>query len=267
MAADLVWKGKASLFTGDVNTVLVEDADSPQYNFGEKITCTRKYSGLHSLCLASALYKGISGIPANLPPAYGGLDMTGWYVAKSTVNKRDKQIGHLIVEWEGPSYGFGSYPETTKPDTWSLTPTDINPRIELHTRYAAFTKEERAAIRAWVDAPNEEDRDEALASLPAVVNSARLSMAYELGEKILSGQDSYYIAGWTYTWTSYYWAIPAVSDGGRIETPTGPMAGLLGTGLVWLRKADEADFDGTIYKLTRTWLGADKWDTDLYPSA
>lgn len=267
MAADLVWKGKDALFTGDVNTLLIEDADSPQYTFAEKITCTRKYSGLHSLCLASALYKGISGLPANLPPSFGGLDMTGWYVSKSTVNKRDKQIGHLIVEWEGPA--SGSYPETTKPDTWILTPTDINPRIELHLRYKDFDATDRSLIRAWVDNPSETDREQALADLDEWLSDYPLliPLAHELGLKILEGKDNYYFPGWTYTWTSYYWAIPAVSNGGKIETPAGPMAGLLGSGLDWLRKADEAEYDGTIYKLTRTWLGADKWDPDLYPSA
>jgi hypothetical protein len=53
-------------------------------------------------------------------------------------------------------------------------------------------------------------------------------------------------------------------DGGYIETPGGPLAGLLGSGLQWLRMADEHDCDGVQHRLTRSWRGVDAMDSELY---
>jgi hypothetical protein len=94
-----------------------------------------------------------------------------------------------------------------------------------------------------------------------------LELALKLGNKMLRGTENYYLAGWTYTWTTYWWELPTVVKGGYTETPVGPLAGHLGDSTAWLRNADELDYDGTQHRLIRSWRGIDAWDADLYPPA
>ena len=244
----VTWKGSSSYMTAGVNTTLVEQPNSPTYVFGEKTKCTRRFKGLHSLCLSSAPAKGALGSGA----------MTGYYVVQSTVTREPKQVGELVIEYEAYASSSGA---TLPPDEFSLKPFETNPKLERNPFFATLTKDDLDQVRDCI-----ENADPALRL--DVYNTLALSvpLAADLVDKLLAGQETYYLAGWTYSWSSYSWTIPTVSDGGTIETPGGPMTGLLGTGIDWLRQADDLDFDGSKYKLTKTWLGGPDghWDTDLY---
>lgn len=244
----VIWKGRADLFTDGVNTTLLETPDSPQYTFGERTTCIRKFRGLHSLCLSSAVPRG----------AIGTGDMAGFYVSQCQVNRMPKQVGELIISYEAYSSSSGA---TLPPDEYGLRPFEVNPKIERHPLFADLTDEEREDVRAWVDAPDPTTR----AANKLLVTDATAQL---LGQKLLKGLESYYLAGWTYSWSLYSWTIPTLTNGAYIETPGGPLAGYLGTGVDWLRQADDMEFDGFKYKLTRTWLGGPTghWDTDIYPT-
>jgi hypothetical protein len=251
---DIIWKGKSSLFTAGVNTVLVEQPDSPEFNYGEVPTCTRKYKGLHSLCKSSALYSGTLGTG----------DMDGWTVKSSKVTRAPRQIGLLEVQWQmtgaiGSGGGEGGGGELQLPqDEYGLQPFDINPKIERHSIYADFDEEQWAEVRAVVDGTISDDRERFVASLTPLQTA--------LVEKLHRGQENYYLAGWTYSWSTHHWDVPTLSAGGFLETPGGPLAGYLGSGIHWLRQADSLEFNGTTNKRTMTWIGGPvgHWDTDFY---
>jgi hypothetical protein len=244
----VIWKGRSDLFTAGVNTTLLEQPDSPQWVYGDKIRCVKKYRGLHSLCLSSAPYKGTAGSGA----------LAGMVVAQSTVNRLPKQVGELVIEYVGAG---GQTGQQLNPDTFGLMPTEVNPRLENHPLFEDLTDAEREIVRSWVDSSTAGTRAAEKAKLTGQPNEA---IALQLGAKLLRGQDSYYLAGWTYTWSTYWWSMPTFDEGGYIATPGGPLAGLLGSGLAWLRLADEHDFDGSQHRLTSAWRGVDFIDTDLY---
>ena len=244
----VVWKGKSSLFTAGVNTVLVEQPDSPTYVWGE--SCVRKFKGLHSLCMSS----GVD------PYTLGTGAMSGWYVTKCTVNRLPKQIGELIIEYKPVGGSGGSGGGSALPaDEVGLEPFEINPRLETNSYFTTLTPTELASVRDAVDGVDP-TRSTAYAALGV--------LAKKLADKQRKGMDSYYLAGITYTWATYSWSMPgSMSLGGVIEAPGGPWSSDLNTtDFAWLRQADSLSFDGSKYKLTSRWIGAPNghWDTDIY---
>lgn len=245
----VVWKGKSTLFTAGVNTVLVEQPDSPQYKFGDRSTCVRTFKGLHSLCLTSAVGKGTIGTG----------DMTGWVVSECEVRREPKQVGTLVITYEAASSG-GTGALTVPPDEVGLVPFDTNPRVETHPAFAALTDAQRRDVRLAVDSQSDEVQAEKLAGLSG---SALL-----LAQKLAKGVETWYQAGWTYTWSQYSYDLPSSMDaGGYVDTPGGPLGSLLASNpdISWLRQADSMDPGAYPYKITYTWVGAIvEWDSDLY---
>jgi hypothetical protein len=244
----IVWKGNPALFTAGVNTVLVEQPDSPLYTFDDLPTCVRRYRGLHSLCLSSGLYKGTLGTGA----------MAGWIVKKSTIKREAKQIGELTIDWQMLATAGESGSLQLPADEFDLQPFEVNPKTEQHPFFSALDDEKRVAVRTVVDSEATKDRATKLAALD--------SLSLNLAQKLMKGRDSYYLAGWTYTWTTYSWDLPTAMAGGVIEAPAGPLAGYFVGTIDWLRQADSLQPTPTHFKLTKTWLGGPNghWDTDLY---
>lgn len=246
----VVWKGKSSLFTAGVNTTLVEQPDSPKYKFGDRSTCTRKFKGLHSLCLSSAVGQG----------AVGTGDMSGWVVANCDVERESKQIGTLVIEYEATA-AVGGGPGLVLPvDTASCHPFEINPRVETHPNYQSFDADMFKEVQACANMaiPGERDR----------LYSALTAEEKQLVDFITRGVETFYLAGVSYTWTSYSWDFPSdYSSGGFIESPAGPIASeLADLGLSWLRQADDVESLGSYFRHSRTWMGAPSghWSPDLY---
>jgi hypothetical protein len=249
----IVWKGNPALFTAGVNTVLLEQPDSPQYVFNKQVKCTRKFRGLHSLCLSSAPGRGTVGTGA----------MAGWLVSQSTVNRLPKQIGELVIEYGGDmgggGGGGGGGPIVLPEDDFDLDPFEVNPKTERHPFFSTLTPAERAAVRDSIDNP--------VATARATAYAALGTLAKKLADKLQAGQETYYLAGDTYTWTTHSWTLPgSLSMGGVLESPGGPLAGHLNTtDFGWLRKADRLNFNGQYYILTSVWMAGPNghWDTDL----
>jgi hypothetical protein len=246
------WSGNPSLFTGGVNTVLVEQPDSPIYEFTRTTAkCTRKFRGLHSLCLSDALSPG----------TVGSGDMSGWIVSKSTINRLPKQIGELVIEYDATAAGGAGGVAVLPLDEYDLQPFEINPRTEQNPFFNDLTADERADVRRAVDSQDDAVRSTKYAALG--------TLAKKLADKLIAGRDSFYLAGWTYTWSSYSWDLPdTIDNGGYIAAPGGPLETLIASNssVTWLRQCDHLEWTGHCYKITRTWLGAPNghWDTDLY---
>lgn len=248
----VVWKGKSSLFTAGVNTTLVEQPDSPQYVLGEKAVCVRKFKGLHSLCISSAVGRGTLGTGS----------MSGWMVSKCTINRLPKQIGELVIEYEAFASGSGGPGGSLvlPPDEFDLNPFEINPRIERNPYFNDLDSDMRKKVEIAVQSRK---------SLGSPEYDALNALGLILAAKITKGIETYYKVGWTYTWTTYSWDEPAsVDGGGYIDSPAGPLSSLLSgaSGYDWLRQADVLTNNGSYYKLTQSWMGANDghWDTDLY---
>ena len=82
----------------------------------------------------------------------------------------------------------------------------------------------------------------------------------------LKGTDNYYLSGMSYRLVQHSWTEPQILLGGFIQAPSGPLAPFFTGGFSWLRESDVLDFDGSIYRLTKTWKGAPSGhrDADLY---
>ena len=126
--------------------------------------------------------------------------------------------------------------------------------------------------------------------------------AMEIVQKYWRGEETPYIVGYQATWSRFYRLPQVVNPGGYIESPiaqatpalpdyfyspTDPVSAITifdylhvynpqcfsttgratgATSISWLRKSDQQEFDRTLYKMDRTWLGAPigHWDEQLY---
>ena len=121
-------------------------------------------------------------------------------------------------------------------------------------RAAVFSADDVAAkiARQWIDSLGSSDAD---------VQAKKL---YKLLNK---GVTNFLKSAFVYSWVLHSATEPTVYQGGYIETPGGPLEGVIADlELTALRLADDLSFSGGIYKLTRSWLCADSahWDADLY---
>jgi hypothetical protein len=105
----------------------------------------------------------------------------------------------------------------------------------------------------------------------ALTDADQQTMALNLLDKLRKGEETYYLAGFKYTWWYFSYTLPILSDGGIIETPSGP--GVVATAFPadqsWLRLADNmipVGVNGSMFKITLTYLGGPQghWDSDIY---
>jgi hypothetical protein len=237
---------------------LVEDPGSPRTELGERIVRTRVYRGTYTLCWSSRLYKGTAGTG----------DETGFVVQSCTVVRDRGDMGVMTVVWEaGASTSGVDLPPIEFSCQQQRQPRGLfrHPKYALTTDTPAgvLTKDDVVNIRLAAQGGTEGTSAEN--SLNALPNGTRKERALQLLKKVQRGQESYYITAFVYRYVQSYWTLPALTIGGFIETPSGPMAGLLPSG-TWLRMADGVEFTGAHYKVTRTWEGAGpgNWDADLY---
>jgi hypothetical protein len=228
-------------------TDFVEMPDSPAYHFGEKPTLTRRWRGTYAQIIAQM-------------PAIGSVDGS-WTVRSVDPQKQPGDQGMVSVTYEGTGAGVGD--NTLPADEADLQGSDMSPRLERHPRYAPITEAGMKLVRTAVDSPEQALADAALAELSGS------ALALELIEKLLRGQETYYLASYTYTWTSFSWTFPVATPAGKRQAPLGPyaayLAPLTGAGWSWLRVADNVYGTG-MYRTTRVWMGAPggHWDEDIY---
>lgn len=217
---------------------LIEQPNSPKYQFGEKCVAVRTYRGPFDLCVASALARGTIGTD----------DMAGFQVASSEVTKEPRGIGQLVITWEAYSSSSG---QSLPPDQYGVEPFEINPDLKKHPRYESLTDAEIQEVDDVFNKASTEELD---------------GLSAELLAKLLRGQTSYYLVGFRYTWTKAFWSISGTVDGGGyVEAPGGPLSGIFPT-MAWLRQADHVQFTGQYFLVTKSWVGAPTghWDEDLY---
>ncbi|HEX3717503.1 MAG TPA: hypothetical protein VH595_06000 [Verrucomicrobiae bacterium] len=190
--------------------------------------------------------------------------VSGNYIVNDADITRDKGgKGRVEIHWQ-------SIDGYVNPDEWSLTPEDLQPRIERHPLFASLLPSDLATVQQALLALNNGSMVTALNQF----NGTNGALMTKLYEKMRKGSENYYLAGWRYTWASYYLPtdVPTVNIGGVTQTPGGPPAHLFPFEISWLRLADDLSQAawcplGGIVKLTRHWIGGPMgfWDPDIYP--
>lgn len=233
------------LTKGDLSA-LVEQSNSPQWEFAEKISATQIFRGSLSLCRSSAPRKG----------ALGTGDYAGLTVESSTVLPDKGGLATLTIRYEGA--GTDTDESQLPPDEFSIDNQPQEFALEKHPRYSGLSQTTFEAIRQYPTIT-----DVTVASELWQKSIAPYDRAIELSEKLLRGQTHFTLWVPVYNWTAYYITEPSAESGGFGEDPFGPLAVPLGW--EWLRKGDLVGFNGTYYTLTRSWQAAIEIDADVYP--
>ncbi len=266
--ANVLWKG---------NLGLVPQWSGKKLALTDRISRVDVYRGPYSLCESSSLLRGTYGSGARL----------GWVVTGSNVEAERKGIGTLTISWEiGGPY---ANPALLPLDDFRSETVELYPKVErskemygptypgnpndcIAVRTIAMCYEAAHGIppmrdqaRAWVETlyANPNDPPEGTTWADQWVFAA------ELLDWLDHGAETYYLAGTKYSYIWHSFAFPTLHNGGVIEPfPTGgPRMG--DASLSWLRLADNpepAGVNGSVYKITSTWLGGPNghWSPTLY---
>lgn len=239
---DVIWSG---------TTELVEQADSPEWRAAENITAISKHCGPYALCLSSCPVKGTVGTG----------DYDGMLVAEARVTRDRTGKGTLLITYAGVPSSILTV--TVPPDEMEINWKDEDFALEEHPRYSEFDadpawdKRYRDAIRLAMHGNTEEERADAAT---VVFESA---LAQELLDKLERGQTHFFLPVPEYIWATHYASLPALTVGGYIENPTGPVTAP--AGYDWLRNPDKISWTGTWWKVTRSWRAGFDIDVDIYP--
>jgi hypothetical protein len=283
----VIWKGPTN--------ALVLQPDSPRLVYGDRVKAIDIYKGMQSLCAASMVPRGTFG---------SGL-RSGWVCNQCTCDTSRGDIGTLTIEWEA---GGSDADQPLPTGDFTLQPQEIYPKIERNPFFGdvngqansgiladtirgvynglykgqtlgtnASTEITQAVLGVTINSngANVQVGGINFAQYPNTNAGAQIQLGQLLLDKLANGEESYYIAGYRYSFVSYSYTEPILSTGGIIAnasngTPGGPIGpNGLPAGISWLRLADEvspAGVNGSMYKLTENWIGGSRgyWDSDLY---
>jgi hypothetical protein len=260
-----VWKGPTN--------GLVTASDSPMFEYGDRVRATDKYKGLQSLCALNMVPRG----------AFGTGFRSGWVCNQSQCTNERGGIGTLTIQWEAG--GAGAI-QPLPVGGFSLKPQELYPKIERAGCFAGITGTTcnivyNALYSATTSSGSILGGEASLTTnIADGVNgytsgtaATQLALAQLLLAKLLRGEETFYLAGWRYTYEQFTYTAPTINRGGQPGTPGGPLAAVLPAGVSWLRLADDLDpagVNGSMFKLNVTWLGGPVvddvgfWDSDVY---
>jgi hypothetical protein len=226
---------------------LVEQPNSPAWDFGDAITATVTYKGPFSVCLANAPRKGALGLG----------DYAGLVVTSAKVTKEKGGIGVLVIVYGGLPVGETQVPS----DLVSVQQRETNLRLALHPRYANLSISDRAACETFAQSWNKGD-DWEWEEFAWVLDDPQLT---EYSELLARGVEAFMFRSPVYEWATHYIDEPWQDSGLYPEDPWGPVTAPLG--FEWLRMPDQLEWTGTFWKLTRRWIAALQVAPELYPIA
>ncbi len=258
----------------------------PQYTgtnlrLADRIADVDVYRGPIAGCRSGTVLRGTFGVGARL----------GWVCTSSEVTWESKGIGILRINWE---VGGPFAPTYLLPlDDFREESVELYPKVESHPAMFGPTypgnpgdKILSYTIGLCYQATNgatQDARSQALAFLNSMAGwsnsgfddgttwAAQANFGAILYNWLMQRNETYYLAGRKYSYIRHFFTFPETSDGGVTETPQfGPRAG--NTSMSWLRLADAvepAGVNGSVYKMTSTWLGGPigHWDPILYPAS
>lgn len=264
----IIWKGPTN--------ALVLQPNSPRLVYGDRVKAVDIYKGQQSLCAESMIARG----------TFGTGFRSGWVCNQCTVDTSRGDIGTLTIEWEA---GGSEADQPLPTGDFTLEPQEIYPKVErnpffdgicsdtIRGVYNGLYSVQQAGSSYPASKYISDGANTAANATPAFYGSAinsingQIQLGQELLSKLTNGEESYYIASYRYSFSTYSYTAPGLSTGGIIGTPGGPISGDLPNGIVWLRLADKiepAGVNGSMFKLTENWIGGPTgyWDSDLYSS-
>lgn len=195
------------------------------------------------------------------------------------------------------------------PDEFSVEAIEFNPSLYRHPRYIDVLNYKGMSttgqsvtgaqiinlIQGASNFPQVGAQTDATNSINSslITNNTVLAEALEELSKIQQGFDTFYLAGFRVTYSTYFYQAFQINPGGYIEDPVesgnlpayfwsddGTPSGqnifsalaatvspvLYGQGLSWLRQSDTQSFQRTWFKITSTWIGGPfgQWDEEIY---
>jgi hypothetical protein len=209
---------------------------------------TKIYKAKYSVCTAAI--KSVDTV--------GSGDTLGYLVRTSTVERSKGSLGILTDVWAAGGDDADPGDTPLPADEIGINPTNQAPRTERHPRYVSL-----AGISG--ELANVEDALRGTtATARAVAYSLLSATGKELVDKIRAGNESYYLATIRYSWATHSYSAPTSTRGGFRQSISGPLASYFTGTIEWLREADDVQYSNGIWRRTMSWLGADKWDAQIY---
>jgi hypothetical protein len=274
----VIWKTGARYRDALERPLLVPQWSGADVQLADRVTTSDVYRGPVQLCRESVLSRGV----------YGSGFRSGWVVTSSKVQRERKGIGTLTINWEvgGP----WADPKFLPLDDFHSEAVELYPKVERHPlmfgpdypnnqgdRISTVTIEHcYQAVNGATAMSRNNARDyiESLYNNPddpptGSTWDAQWLFGILLLDWLSHGHETYYMAGTKYSHVWYSFNLPTLNNGGVIEPfpNAGPRMG--DASLSWLRLADNpepAGVNGSVYKITSTWLGGPNghWDNNLY---
>lgn len=260
----LIWKGPAN--------ALVYQPNSPRLVYGDRVKAVDIYRGPQNICAEAMLARGTFGTGIR----------AGWVVNQCTCDNSRGNIGTLTIEWEA---GGSEADQPLPTGDFNLEPQELYPKIERNPFFTGIVPDVVRGVYNALYAFNQSGNPNGFATINAAINgvnfavypntnaSAQFALGVELMNKLANGEESFYLAGYRYSYEEFSYTAPSLTNGGIIANgsyqPGGPISGDLPAGVSWLRLADKLDpagVNGSMYKLTVNWIGGPDgyWDSDLY---
>jgi len=228
-------------------SVLMEVPTSPMWERGDTTRATQVFrSASYALARASLPPKG----------AYGTGDFAGMFIVSATVSKERGQVGVLTLVYEGPGLVLDEV--VLPPDECEIDFAKDQQSIKELPLFSDLTDEDRWAIDVWVNSADFRTHE----FFQYMESGANAALMGQLRERLLRGQEHKLIFPPVYRWTSYYLDEPYADGGGYIDFPNGPLTAP--SNYMYLRAGDQLSFNGTFYRVSRTWIGAPMWDGVIY---
>jgi hypothetical protein len=250
----IIWRGTTLLFAG---------SDTGQFVASDRIRFTDTLFGPINLCYSSMPPRGAFGT-VNFNGI--GIDRSGWVCNQASVTNQRAGIGKMTIEWEaGGAYATAALPV----GTFSMKPQELYPKIERNPFFSGITYQTIQQVYSALYAQTQTGGSTAYNAIQNNTNPTQVALGNALLNKLLNGEETYYLAGWRYTYESFSYSRPSPAIGGDVETPGGPMNGALPSNVSWLRLADDVDpagVNGSMYRRSLTYLGGPSghWDLDIY---
>ena len=244
-------------------------SNSPKFDWGDRCKVTDIYHGPQPLCASSMLARGTFGTGAR----------AGYVVNQCTCINLRGTIGELTIEWEA---GGASATVPLPSGECELSPQEFYPKVERNAYFTnqgagfALLPQDIALAYAAMHANTPYAQANALNELAQRAASANQAIAASatLGQSLAAmlqkGEETYYQAGFRFTWTFFTYVLPGLNLGGIIQSPNGIAPVSVPSTVSWLRLADSfesAGVNGSMWRITYTWLGGQNgyWDPLLYP--
>lgn len=241
---------------------LFEQRDSFRWKSTDRNTLVRHWRGSFDSCWASRAYRGDLAY-IDLPGYAGAVALL---VDDCEINP-DGEAADMIITYTGALDD-----QTLPAPRESFTPQQDELAVERAPLWSAkfdgsAGARRKAAIEAMLKNPDDDEfgADEGsdlAAAIVEVIEDDDLYYVYQLRQE---GRHTFPIWPPTFSIVTSHLEEQPVSAGGVQETPAALVMTLPPT-LAWLRTGDQQIFNGTLFELTRTWIGAPAWDENLFPS-